>query len=318
MTRADQRTGPTKDGEPYTAPTMMCRRCGSKLDQVIYVDEGKEYHYTCEPQYIDDKSKNDELKRQLVKIIRWNDDNSPRSLQMAIGPSEMGSPCDQRIARILAGMPRVNFRPDPWAAIVGTSIHNWMESALIRYQKEVNDPDVADWIAEQALQVDDMIPAHTDLWNGIDVIDYKSAGPDVMRKMQKHGPPDGYKIQVHTYAKARERLGQEIRDVVLVFLPRAGWIKDMYIWREPYNPEIADNALARVYEVGMTAIGLGVLDDPSKWAQIPTEPTDCWYCPFFVDRPAEQLPDAFGCPGNNPPQAQREEAAVAKFEKGLI
>ena len=63
------------------------------------------------------------LKHELSQVILWNEHNAPRSLQRAIGPSELGDPCDRKLAYRIAGIEPVNFG-DPWPAIVGTSIHD--------------------------------------------------------------------------------------------------------------------------------------------------------------------------------------------------
>lgn len=282
------------------------------------VDQGFDVHPMCDKQYLETQRRNQKLRDKLIEIIRYVDETAPRSQQVEIGPSEMGIECDARIGRILAGHKRVNFQMDPWASIVGTSIHRWLEDAVAIYQQEVNDPEVAQWVTEMKVVVDEMISGHTDLWDGEDVIDYKSTGPDVQRKMQQHGPPIEHKVQAHIYGYARTQMGFKVRDVVDVFLPRAGWLKDMYIWREPYDESVAVAAIDRVYAIGALLLELDVLADPHKWADVPRETSKCWYCPFYVDRSSEQGPDETGCPGANGSQEVRNEAAVKSFEKGLI
>jgi hypothetical protein len=318
VTRTVERTGATKDGEPYNPPTLLCRGCGKKLDQVVYVDQGKEYHIPCEPGFVENERRNAELKAIVMKIILWGDLNSARTQQIEIGPSEMGVECDLRIGYILAGQPRVNFRPDPWAAIVGTSIHKWLEETIAAYQGIVNDAVVNAWKTEMKVRIDSMISGHTDLWDGQDVIDWKSAGPDVMQKMRLHGPPIEYEVQAHIYGYAHTLAGRKVRDVVDVFLPRAGWLKDMYIWRTAYNQQVAVDAIKRVYDIGARLIELEVEDHPENWGELYRDTKKCWYCPFYVDRPAEQGPDDTGCPGGSKSAAERVAISGKKFEKGLI
>lgn len=296
----------------------MCKQCGKALSPIL-IDQNIDYHIECAPESLEER--NIRLKDKLTEIICWVDDNAPRSRQVEIGPSEMGSPCEQQIARILAGMPRVNFHTDPWAAIVGTSIHKWIENAINTFQSEgPQDSWVAQWKTEMAVMLDENIPGHTDIFDGLDVIDVKTAGVDAIPKLRKAGePPENYKVQGHLYGYAHRRAGRPVRDVVLVFLPRAGWLKDMFIWREPYNETVALEALERVYRIGDEAIQAGVLDDPANWAKIPTAPApECWFCSYFVSRPSEMLPDATGCPGNSKTAAERTEAQKAKFARGLI
>lgn len=292
----------------------LCKGCGKMMAQTL-IDQGIEYHPTCDLVFIETERRNHALKDKLMEVINYVNDNSERSLQMEIGPSEMGYECDARIGRILAGMPKVNYRMDMWAAIVGTSIHKWLEEAVISYQHMVGDDWTDKWRTEEKVQVDDLIPAHTDLWDGQDVVDYKGSSPAVIKDMRLHGPPVHYKIQIQLYGKARARTGQKVRDVVLVFLPRVGWLKDMYIWRQPYDEAVADAAIARVYGIGKSLIDLQVVDHPERWAEIPRETSACWYCPFYTSRPA---PDDLGCPGKFPKDPVSVEEAMAKFDKGLI
>jgi len=293
-----------------------CEKCGQPIDE-FWTKQNIFSHPACD-NVLD--MRNESLRKKLIEVIKWADEHSARSQQVEIGPSEMGDPCDQKVARILAGMPRVNFRPDPWAAIVGTSIHAWLEKAINFYQDNVQDPVTNLW-TEMEVRLDDLIPGHTDVYDPRtgDVIDYKTTGPDGIATMKAHGPLERYKVQGHLYGYAHKQAGREVRDVVLVFLPRAGRLKDMFIWREPYNEQVAKDALARVYALVEKAISLDIANQPDSWAQFKMQPSQaCWYCPFFVARPAEQLPDAKGCPGNSKPEAEYKQAAEDRFAKGLI
>src|SRR6185369_9665685 len=112
---------------------MNCPVCGNEMSPAL-AREGLLVHPLCADQHERElKERNEELKAQLLEIITWADQNSTRSQQLAIGPSEIGNTCDQRIARTLAALPQVNFRFDPWAGIVGTSIHSWIQKAVDRY-----------------------------------------------------------------------------------------------------------------------------------------------------------------------------------------
>lgn len=306
--------------DPVVAPPPhRCTGCGKMMHQVL-IDQGAIYHPTCDPQVVFDQ-RNAELRDQVISLVEWTDANAARSLQVEIGPSEMGNPCDQQIARRLANMPQVNFRIDPWPAIMGTAVHQWLEKAVARYQKDFPEPTpVRKWETEVELPIDAMINGHTDLYtHEHDVVDWKTAGPDRFATMRKHGPPPWYKIQCHLYGYAHEQAGRPVRDVVLAFLPRAGKLKDMFLWREKYDRRIAVEAIRRTYKIGEDAIAAGVLEDPQNWALVPTLPGEyCWHCPFFVDRPAEYAPDALGCPGRSKSAEDRRNDSLARFNKGLV
>lgn len=289
------------------------------LDKLL-VDQGGQFHALCDPTVVLDQ-RNAELKKQVVDMILWVEENSARSKQVEIGPSEMGNPCDQRIARTFAGMPRVNFNIDPWPAIVGTAVHRWLEKAIGTFQKDFPaGTPVRKWQTEMAMSLDDMIPAHSDLYtHEADVVDWKTAGPTNFAKIKREGPPDYYVVQGHLYGYAHERAGRPVRDVVLAFLPRAGWLKDTFLWREPYDRRVALRAIARVYDIGEKLIKLDVEADPARWAEISMTPGEhCYSCPFFVDRPAESGPDATGCPGQSKTAEERKDDARKKFERGLV
>jgi hypothetical protein len=240
------------------------------------------------------------LKRELIAIIKWADKNSARSLQSHIGPSEMGDPCDRRIGYRLAEIPEVNDRFDPWAAIVGTSIHSWLDKAI------------TDWMVahdSSAWKTETPVPVHAGGGGTSDcfhveeqcVIDHKGAGPSVMKKMVRDGPPPGYVVQVQLYGYGYERLGYPVKKVALAFYPRAGWLRDMYVWTADYDRDVAIAAMDRVSRIAQNVIAQDVLTEghEHRWNQIDASPSDsCGFCPWFTpDRDAEVGANATGCPG---------------------
>jgi LAGLIDADG-like domain len=71
--------------------------------------------------------------------------HSPRTLQTALGPSEIGTPCDRQVVGKLAGLPQTNHIVDPWASIVGTALHAWFADAF-RWDNEFHN--YVRWLAE--------------------------------------------------------------------------------------------------------------------------------------------------------------------------
>jgi hypothetical protein len=264
------------------------------------------------------EKRSEELKAQLMEIIDWADRNSARSQQIAIGPSEIGQECDQRVARVLAGMPQINERFDPWAGIVGTAIHLWMQNAVGQYMLTGN---VKDWLTEVRVHADDLISGSSDLYANGDVVDYKSSSIEKIKLMRTKGTeaiPPHYRVQGQIYGLGQDRAGRTVRDIVLVFMPRNGLIKDMYIWREPYDPEVGLAALDRMYRLADELIAAD-LPDSGRWSAIRMMPSnDCWYCPFYVDRAIEDGPDVIGCPGNNKTGEERLAKTMSSFLDGLI
>lgn len=240
------------------------------------------------------------LKQQLVEIIKWANFNSPRSLQKLIGPSEMGDPCDRRVGYRIAEVPEVNDRFDPWAAIVGTSIHSWLDEAISAW---VLAHRSTSWLTETPVQVSEIIRGRSDLFyvDEACVIDHKGAGPSVMKKVVKDGPGPGYVVQVQLYGYGYEQLGHTVKKVALAFYPRAGWLRDMYVWTADYDREVALAALARVSRIATEVMSLEVLKEGHghRWEQVDATPADsCGFCPWYVpDRNAEVGANETGCPG---------------------
>jgi hypothetical protein len=303
---------------------MNCPVCGTVLAPAL-IEMNLFVHPNCEDQLGQEmERRNEELKSQLLEIIHWADSNSDRSQQLAIGPSEIGLDCDQRVARILAGMPQTNGRFDPWAGIVGTSIHAWLRTAVDNYLAEhVADAfhrDGIQWLTETRVHPNEFISGSSDLYTG-DVVDYKSAASDKIKLMRNKGREaiqPQYLVQGHIYGLGNVRAGRPVRDIVLVFVPRNGLIKDMYIYREPYDENIAFAAIDRLYRLvdELTAAGL---PDNGDWDAIKRNPSqDCWYCSFYVERSAEEGPDAVGCPGNSKTGEERREREIKKFTEGLM
>ena len=275
-----------------------CLVCGGELHEVLK----EAVHPHCK--LFDDTESDDplalRLKSQLISIIKWADRNSPRSLQKTIGPSEIGDPCDRRVAYRIAEVPEVNDRFDPWAAIVGTSIHAWMDDAIKAYVLHTGD---ASWKSENRLPISGVVSGTSDLFNLAEhcVIDHKGAGPSVMRKVLKDGPGVGYVVQIQLYGWGYEQLGYEVKKVALAFYPRAGWLRDMYVWTADYDRNVAIRAMQRVSRIAQEVINRDVLnkDHEHRWEQINAEPSDsCGFCPWYTaDREKEVGANLSGCPG---------------------
>lgn len=240
------------------------------------------------------------LKHELIDIIKWADRNTARSRQKRIGPSEMGEPCDRRLGYRLAEIPEVNDRFDPWAAIVGTAIHTWLEDAMGAW---IHDHKSRSWLTETPVTLDGFIPGRSDLYN-VDaacVIDHKGAGPSVMREVVRHGPPAKYVVQVQLYGYGYEQLGHPVKKVALAFYPRAGWLRDMYVWTADYDRDVALAALERVSRIAQKVMSLEVLKEghEHRWEQVDAVSSDsCGFCPWYVpDRNLEVGANASGCPG---------------------
>jgi hypothetical protein len=240
------------------------------------------------------------LKSQLVDIIKWADRNSARTLQKTIGPSEIGDQCDRRIGYRIAEVPEVNDRFDPWAAIVGTSIHSWLDNAIRAYCLATGSQS---WLSETPVQVASVVRGTSDLFNVDEacVVDHKGAGPSVMKEVVRDGPSAGYIVQIQLYGLGYERLGYDVKKVALVFYPRAGRLRDIYVWTADYDRSVAEKALARVSRIAAEVIELDVLKEghEHRWEQVEAYPSNyCGFCPWYMpDRAPDIGANGKGCPG---------------------
>lgn len=275
---------------------MDCVMCGKPMDLGL---APATTHPACLFAELDDRvdPAAQQLKSELIEIIRWHDGNSPRSKQQMLGPSEIGTPCDRRLGYRIAEVEPVNTHFDPWAAIVGTAIHSWLDEAITAWcRSKLGD---CDWKTETPVVLDNFVKGRSDCFHNKTVIDHKGAGPDVMTKVRKQGPPAGYVVQVQLYGYGYQQLGFDVEKVALAFYPRAGWLKDMYVWVAPYDEKVAVNALDRVYATAETLSTMDVLGNPHRWEQVAHTPgRECGFCPWYdPGRDAERGADNTGCPG---------------------
>lgn len=279
----------------------LCRACGHVMD-VFLRERGDEVHPSCEePSPFGSIPGEDPLKLELMKIITWADSNAPRSLQANIGPSEIGADCARRIAYRLANVPQVNFRMDPWPAIVGTAIHKWLENAVNKYQQHHN---TYDFKTETRVTADGLMGrGSSDLYKASTqtVIDHKSAGTDVMKAMiGGKTPPAGYIRQIMIYGMGYVNAGYPVKDVALVFYPRAGRLRDIHVWRGRYDPQVAQDALDRAYGIANQCIELGLPEQGHMFEEIiPTPDDGCYYCKWFKNKEVGLGADETGCPGRD-------------------
>lgn len=274
---------------------MNCTLCNEPLDPVLHRSGS---HPACFP--FAELDEEDPfvavLKTKLIDTILWGYQQNPRNSQVAIGPSEMGVVCDRRIGYRLADVARCNTDMDPWPSIMGTSMHSWLQQTFDGWNR-ANGDEV--WLTERRVHLDEVISGSSDLYSTEHeaVIDWKGVGPDVMRKIRKDGPPMSYITQIQLYGYAFARAGFSVKKVCLAFLSRAGWLKDMFVYCDDYDPGIATMAISRTYQIATEVTKLDVLKHPDRWNQVLAVPTnDCGWCPWY-DPSRSTDADNTGCPG---------------------
>lgn len=249
-------------------------------------------------------------KRDLLNVILDAINNHPRSLQVKIGPSEIGTECDHCLAAKLAGW-RETERGEAWLPTVGTAVHSWIEDAFNKHPEGPNG--TRRFLTERRVAVGEIdgmeVTGSTDL---VDVVagwtwDWKIVGPTTL-KSAKVRPSRRYVVQQMLYARGWNRLGVKITHVGIAYLPRnAMTLTSGVWWSAPYDPEIAEQALERATGIArnlkaMEAIGgtetrdkyISGLDRWRQYTQDGLARTGnsqegriiCTDCPRYPDMPA--------------------------------
>lgn len=237
---------------------------------------------------------------ELLWIITDAIENHPRTLQKKIGPSEIGGPCARQIGYKLLGLDIVNTTPPPnWKATVGTAVHALLETYFDRFNLMFADSTGGQerFLVEHRVNVGTI--GGIDIWGNDDlydrvtatVIDWKTCTPEKIRHYKANGPGQKYRAQAHLYGRGFIAQGMPVDNVMLVFLLRNGELRDHYIWHEPYDEQVALDALARANAIhAATALG-----GRAALALLPTADHYCSNCPFFKARSTDP---AQGCPGD--------------------
>ena len=247
------------------------------------------------------------LADELLHIIRQAIRDHPRSQQTRIGPSEIGIECDRRIAHKLLGTPPVNDRGAPWLPTVGTAVHAWLDDVFSRDTlPAIKAGQAPRWLVERKVTTGQVagedIDGACDLYDTITgtSVDWKVVGKTKLLDVRRHGPGQQYKVQGHCYGRGWVAKGYPVNDVAVFFLPRNEELDGAVWWSEPYDEQVAVEALARVEAIGLACKALG----PAAAGVMKTADAYCGYCPHFrID--ATNLTTA--CPGD-PARPKRNDS----------
>ena len=248
---------------------------------------------------------NDEYSQQLAERIGQfiidADRNADRSQQKAIGPSEVGEPCERQLTYKILDWPESNNDRDPIAAIIGTGFHLWIgEKFEIRNAALGGQP--ARYKVETRVTVLDSPIETARLTGSADLydrllranLDWKLVGASSHDKYRRQGPGEKYRIQAHLYGLGQENAGENVDRVVIVFIARYHELK-VHVWSEPYDRTVAETALARLARIRDRAQELELDFHPERWNQIPIpEKPNCRFCPYVKPGSTDL---SQGCPG---------------------
>lgn len=192
--------------------------------------------------------------RALIVDDATNDD---RSLQVALGPSEIGNGCDRCLALLLSGE-KPGERGIPWLPWIGRAVHERLDYLALR--DLIRNPTSTRWITEAAVTVGTLrgqpVTGHADLYDTQqhEVVDYKIVGATTLTKVRRHGLPATYHRQVHLYGRGMVAAGHPVSAVTVWFLPRnAMSLDDGQVVTQPYDEQVALDALNRA---NMLAAGI--------------------------------------------------------------
>ena len=233
----------------------------------------------------------------LLGVIQAAIAAHPRSLQKRIGPSEIGIPCDRCLGHKLAGTPEDDTGP-AWKPAVGTAVHaqleHWFTTASAAGDLE------GQFECERTVTVGTIagtpITGSCDLWiPGLGVVnDWKVVGPKQLTKYRRLGPSQQYRVQAHLYARGFENAGETPQQVAITFLPRDGELGLTHFWTEPYDPDIAVQALDRADRIANNIAAMQTISAQAAldWINgLPADP-DCFSCPRYPGAPQKPVAES--------------------------
>jgi hypothetical protein len=258
---------------------------------------------------------------KLENLIKRHIARHERSLQREMGASEIGTPCDRRLALKAMGAPEVNLNQSAdWRPTVGAAVHTWLHAAVDAENKRIKSealmPELALPVGTLAPGIE--LPGHTDLydadWPGI--VDWKILGVTSMREIAariKRGEADPlgpeYRTQIHMYGRGvKMKLKLPVEHVGCYMLPNNGTLNDGVFWTEPFDLDFANHQLNRARRIYAEVSNPDGLDAYIR--NLPTEFHYCGHCPFFAPN---AKPDQWRQCKGDPKMAVEDDTA-----KGLI
>lgn len=240
-----------------------------------------------------------EIGDTLTQIVLAYERGRPRSLQRRIGPSEVGEPCVRKLAYKVSGFPEPpGAASDPWYAIIGTSVHAWLATAIEKQNELATAQGLpAPWLTEQSVQIRPNLTGSADLVHKESgtVIDHKIVGFTNHRKYRLHGPSQIYRTQIHLYGIGVWNMGIKVNKVAIAFFPRSDDLKGLHVFSEPFDPQIGIRALIRLDDIQLAVNALDPAAHPERFMQFPRTPSDdCRYCPWMLPT----TDTGATCPGN--------------------
>lgn len=226
------------------------------------------------------------LRLKIIKMVTDAGNGAARSLQKAIGPSEIGHPCTRQVAFKVAGVPKNPNWLDPMPSILGTAFHAWMEENLPR----------SEWIPEQKVYVTQTLTGHSDAYHipTRTVVDWKLLGNTAHRDYSGGYMSTQYRVQAHSYGMGFVNAGYPVDRVAVAIFGRSKTLQDLYVWSERWDPAIAQRAVDRLQIVRnyVAATGASEHNRAPLLAIEPTSGDTCYFCPYKGQAQGGLCPDS--------------------------
>jgi hypothetical protein len=198
-----------------------------------------------------------------------------------------------------------NALHDPWASMVGTAIHAFLEEAF-KWDASQSGTHPGRWATERRVTPDPLAvqphPGTADLYDvfGSVLGDHKAQSEAVRAKLRREGPPFHYFIQMLLYALGYMNEGFPVERIALISWPRTkSTLDDLYVWSHVITADdlkLVNDVLdkTQIREELAKYVAGGSVD----LFEIPATPSDndCQYCPFF-NPSAGSNSRSSGCPG---------------------
>lgn len=238
---------------------------------------------------LDDKAF--EIRGRLTDLIQQRSDASPRSLQKALGPSDVSHPCTRKMAYKLLDIQGTNPPFDILPSVIGTAVHAWLDTAVTHANNVLGRQR---YLAETRVNPAEWLSGSCDLMDTEDgiVTDWKVLGKSSFSKYKKNMNP-AYRTQVNLYGLGFERAGHQVNYVSVMMIPRAGLLSGAHLWLEPYNRAIAQEALDRYERTLCLLNDLDIENNPERFNLLEKAGDSCQFCPYWSPKPE----NPYQCPG---------------------
>ena len=216
-------------------------------------------------------------KATLIKALVDYDNSRARSKQTAIGVSSLGD-CRRKVWHMIQGDKPTNDNVLRLPAIMGTAIHAAIENAI-------GDAD-GRYLIEHRVELDGLPPATIDFFDTAEceVIDWKT----ITKKNIDYFVTQQKRWQVQVYGYLMTQVGYEVKTVTLIGIPRDGTENDIVTHSEPYDREVALEALRWLEDLRQVTEAPAPERDPATFCKN--------YCQFYGATCAGKTKDVSGEP----------------------